>query len=225
MSIPTAATISFGSWSRTASSPGFESEIYRTRWQRDLDFGKCPGGAQRARRNRILRRHGRSTFPSASSPKYLHREKEAAEAANRAKSQFLANMSHELRTPLNGVIGMLDLLSETSLSQQQQRYASIARSVGRFAVELDQPDSRSFENRSRQAGIGAHRFRPADRDRKRAGNARAKARQKGLELSLNMPPEHSSAGARRSAAAAADHRQPAEQCDEIHRSAATCRCA
>ena len=39
----------------------------------------------------------------------LVREKEAAEAANRAKSEFLANMSHELRTPLNGVIGMLDL--------------------------------------------------------------------------------------------------------------------
>lgn len=58
----------------------------------------------------------------------LLREKQEAEAANIAKSAFLANMSHEIRTPLNGVIGMLDLLASTTLTEQQARYASIAKS-------------------------------------------------------------------------------------------------
>ncbi len=49
--------------------------------------------------------------------------KEAAEAATQAKSIFLANMSHEIRTPLNGVLGMLQLLEATSLTEEQLDYA------------------------------------------------------------------------------------------------------
>ncbi len=45
-------------------------------------------------------------------------------AADRAKSEFLATMSHEMRTPLNAVIGMTDLLAETSLTAQQAEYVT-----------------------------------------------------------------------------------------------------
>jgi two-component system sensor histidine kinase/response regulator len=50
------------------------------------------------------------------------------EAANRAKSEFLASMSHEVRTPMNGVIGMLGLLQDTTLTDGQREMAEIARS-------------------------------------------------------------------------------------------------
>ncbi len=54
-------------------------------------------------------------------------EKERAESASRVKAQFLATMSHEIRTPMNGVIGMLDLLRRSSLTQSQQGLLSTVR--------------------------------------------------------------------------------------------------
>ena len=163
------------------------------RRQRHLDFRKRQGGAQSAKGKSNTTKARSRISTARKQSENLHREKEAAEAANRAKSQFLAHMSHELRTPLNGVIGMLDLLTETTLSQQQQRYASIARSsadlllsvineildfskieAGKLELEHIDFDLRSLIESAWKCWAG-------------------KARQKGLELALHMPPELSMA--------------------------------
>lgn len=52
----------------------------------------------------------------------LQKKQRLAKHANDMKSDFLANMSHEIRTPMNGIMGMIDMLDETSLSHEQKNY-------------------------------------------------------------------------------------------------------
>lgn len=66
----------------------------------------------------------------------LIRAKEKAEAASHAKSEFLANMSHEIRTPLNGIFGMLQLVEDTRLDDEQRDYVKTAMTSGRSLLRV-----------------------------------------------------------------------------------------
>jgi two-component system sensor histidine kinase/response regulator len=62
--------------------------------------------------------------------------RDAALEAVRVKSQFLTSMSHEIRTPMNGVIGMADMLIDTSLNQEQREYVDTIRNSGDLLLTI-----------------------------------------------------------------------------------------
>ncbi len=66
----------------------------------------------------------------------VERERDAAEAANRAKSTFLATMSHEIRTPMNGVVGTAELLERQNLTARQKQLVTTVRTSGEALLRI-----------------------------------------------------------------------------------------
>ncbi|MBU1375058.1 MAG: response regulator [Alphaproteobacteria bacterium] len=131
---------------------GLELKLPDGRWMRHETFQTQDGGGVSVMTDITQQQETNRAMAQA---------RDAAEAANRAKSQFLANISHEIRTPLNGVLGVADVLINSDLTPKQHELVGVIRTSGALLnslltdlLDLARVEAGAVELRPEPAALG-----------------------------------------------------------------------
>ncbi len=116
----------------------------------------------------------------------MEEARNAAISASQLKSQFFANMSHEIRTPMNGVAGMLQLLRETELSEEQKQYVDTAINSGDDLIKLIDNLLDYTRIDTGEMELNLTDFDLSELIESEINSVREKAEEKGIKLSFSV---------------------------------------
>ena len=185
------------------SNPGADSRLRSDFWtqmtaaKEEIHFRAIAVAGKR--RLLLIERIGQRFEQARASVHYAHKtkldEEEIArlnlelERATEAKSEFLARMSHEIRTPMNSLLGVAELLAETSLSAEQSEYVRIFRRAGDNLLNVINDILDFSKVEAGQIDLECVTFELADVVQGAADLVCVRARAKGLSLRYEIQPD------------------------------------